>query len=101
MPTSLKAGARKGLVKGLLVTAMKSIADDALAHYLDAVVEPLGLTRFSRGMVSTARGKIRTIAYSGIEKGLSRMSWRYRQPVVRYFQDMLTGAEVRDERFPG
>lgn len=77
-----------------LVTAMKSIADDALAHYLDGVIEPLGLSRFSRGMVSTARGTIRKAAYSGIEKGLPGMSWRYREPVVRYFQDMLTGAEA-------
>lgn len=77
-----------------LVTAMKSIADEALVHYLDGVMEPIALNRFSRGMVSTARGTIRKAAYSGIEKGLPGMPWRFREPVVRYFQDMLTGVQA-------
>lgn len=73
-----------------LMTAMKGIADDALAHYLDRVMEPIELNRFSRSMVSTARGTIRKAAYSGIEKGLPGMPWKFREPVVRYFHGMLT-----------
>jgi hypothetical protein len=75
-----------------LVDTMKAIADGALEHYLDHTIAPLELNRWSRGMVSTARATIRKAAYSGIEKGLPGLPRSFREPVVRYFQDMLTEA---------
>lgn len=73
-----------------LVEIMKAITDGALEHYLDYTVASIELNGFMRGMVSTARSTIRKAAYSGIERGLPGMPHEHREPVLRYFNGMLT-----------
>lgn len=58
-------------------------------------MEPIELNRFSRGLVSSAGGTIGKAVYSGIEKGLAGMRWKFREPVVHNCHGMLAGGPAQ------